>query len=54
MTMKVKAIEKKLKFTKDPNDPYRCVMQPEQDCKNNKRSRLCSSYFLLLAEGEGL
>ena len=38
--MKVKAIEKKLKFTKDPNDPYRCVMQPEQDCKNNKRSRL--------------
>jgi hypothetical protein len=30
MTMKVKAIEKKLKFTKDPNDPYRCVMQPEQ------------------------
>ena len=30
MTMKVKAIEKKLKFTKAPNDPYRCVMQPEQ------------------------
>ena len=32
MTMKVKAIEKKLKFTKDPNDPgvYRYVMQPEQ------------------------
>ena len=30
MTMKVKAIEKKLKFTKDPNDPYRCVMQTEQ------------------------
>ena len=30
--MKVKAIEKKLKFTKDPNDPgvYRYVMQPEQ------------------------
>ena len=32
MTMKVKAIEKKLKFTKNPNDPgvYRYVMQPEQ------------------------
>ena len=32
MTMKVKAIEKKLKFTKDPNDPgvYRYVMQPER------------------------
>ena len=32
MTMKVKAIEKKLKFTKDPNDPgvYRYVMSPEQ------------------------
>ena len=32
MTMRVKAIEKKLKFTKDPNDPgvYRYVMQPEQ------------------------
>ena len=32
MTMNVKAIEKKLKFTKDPNDPgvYRYVMQPEQ------------------------
>ena len=30
--MKVKAVEKKLKFTKDPNDPgvYRYVMQPEQ------------------------
>ena len=32
MTMKVKAIEKKLKFTKDENDPgvYRYVMSPEQ------------------------
>ena len=32
MTMKVKAIEKKLKFTKDENDPgvYRYVLQPEQ------------------------
>ena len=32
MTMKVKAIEKKLKFTKDENDAgiYRYVMQPEQ------------------------
>jgi predicted histone-like DNA-binding protein len=31
MAMKVKAIEKKLKFTKDENDPgvYRYVMQPE-------------------------
>ena len=31
MTMKVKAVEKKLKFTKDPNDPgvYRYVMSPE-------------------------
>ena len=30
--MKVKAIEKKLKFTKDENDPgvYRYVLQPEQ------------------------
>ena len=30
--MKVKAVEKKLKFTKDPNDPgvYRYVMSPEQ------------------------
>ena len=32
MTMKVKAIEKKLKFTKNPNDPgvWRYVMSPEQ------------------------
>ena len=32
MTMKVKAIEKKLKFTKDENDPgvYRYVLTPEQ------------------------
>ena len=33
MTMKVKAIEKKQKFTKDPNAApgvYRYVMQPEQ------------------------
>ena len=32
MTMKVKAIEKKLKFTKDENDPgvWRYVMTPEQ------------------------
>jgi hypothetical protein len=32
MTMKVKAIEKKLKFTKDENDPgvWRYVMSPEQ------------------------
>ena len=32
MTMKVKAIEKKLKFTKDANDPgvWRYVMTPEQ------------------------
>ena len=32
MTMKVKAVEKKLKFTKNENDPgiYRYVMQPEQ------------------------
>ena len=32
MTMKVKAIEKKLKFTKDENDSgvYRYVMSPEQ------------------------
>jgi hypothetical protein len=31
MAMKVKAIEKKLKFTKDENDPgvWRYVMQPE-------------------------
>ena len=31
MTKKVKAIEKKLKFSKDPNDPgvYRYVMSPE-------------------------
>ena len=32
MTMKVKAVEKKLKFTKDENDPgvWRYVMTPEQ------------------------
>ena len=32
MTMKVKAIEKKLKFTKDPNDAgvYRYVMSLSQ------------------------
>ena len=32
MTMKVKAVEKKLKFTKDANDPgvWRYVMTPEQ------------------------
>ena len=39
MTMKVKAIEKKLKFTKDPNDPgvYRYVMQPEQYSNLNQK-----------------
>ena len=39
MTMKVKAIEKKLKFTKDPNDPgvYRYVMQPEQYSSLNQK-----------------
>jgi hypothetical protein len=32
MTMKVKAVEKKLKFTKNENDPgvWRYVMTPEQ------------------------
>ena len=39
MTMKVKAIEKKLKFTKDPNDPgvYRYVMSPEQYSSLNQK-----------------
>ena len=39
MTMKVKAIERKLKFTKDPNDPgvYRYVMQPEQYSSLNQK-----------------
>ena len=39
MTMKVKAIEKKLKFTKDPNDPgvYRYVMSPEQYSNLNQK-----------------
>ena len=37
--MKVKAIEKKLKFTKDPNDPgvYRYVMSPEQYSSLNQK-----------------
>jgi predicted histone-like DNA-binding protein len=37
--MKVKAIEKKLKFTKDPNDPgvYRYVMSPEQYSNLNQK-----------------
>ena len=36
--MKVKAVEKKLKFTKDPNDPgvYRYVMSPEQYSSQNQ------------------
>ena len=39
MTMKVKAIEKKLKFTKDPNDPgvYRYVMSPEMYSSLNQK-----------------
>ena len=39
MTMKVKAIEKKLKFTKDPNDPgvYCYVMSPEQYSSLNQK-----------------
>ena len=39
MTMRVKAIEKKLKFTKDPNDPgvYRYVMSPEQYSSLNQK-----------------
>jgi predicted histone-like DNA-binding protein len=37
--MKVKAIEKKLKFTKNPNDPgvYRYVMSPEQYSSLNQK-----------------
>ena len=39
MTMKVKAVEKKLKFTKDPNDSgvYRYVMSPEQYSSLNQK-----------------
>ena len=39
MTMKVKAIEKKLKFSNDPNDPgvYRYVMSPEQYSSLNQK-----------------
>ena len=39
MTMKVKAVEKKLKFTKDENDPgvYRYVMSPEQYSSLNQK-----------------
>ena len=39
MTMKVKAVEKKLKFSKDPNDPgvYRYVMSPEQYSNLNQK-----------------
>ena len=39
MTMKVKAVEKELKFTKDPNDPgvYRYVMSPEQYSSLNQK-----------------
>ena len=39
MTMKVKAIEKKLKFTKDENDPgvWRYVMSPEQYSSLNQK-----------------
>ena len=37
--MKVKAVEKKLKFSKDPNDPgvYRYVMSPEQYSSLNQK-----------------
>ena len=37
--MKVKAVEKKLKFTKDPNDPgvWRYVMSPEQYSSLNQK-----------------
>ena len=39
MTMRVRAIEKKLKFTKDPNDAgvYRYVMSPEQYSSLNQK-----------------
>ena len=39
MTMKVKAIEKKLKFTKNENDPgvWRYVMSPEQYSSLNQK-----------------
>ena len=39
MTMKVKAVEKKLKFTKDANDPgvWRYVMSPEQYSSLNQK-----------------
>ena len=39
MAMKVKAVEKKLKFTKDPNDAgvYRYVMSPEQYSSLNQK-----------------
>ena len=39
MTIKVKAIEKKLKFSKDPNAPgvYRYVMSPEQYSSLNQK-----------------
>ena len=39
MTMKVKAVEKKLKFTKDENDPgvWRYVMSPEQYSSLNQK-----------------
>ncbi len=39
MTMKVKAIERKLKFTKDENDPgvWRYVMSPEQYSSLNQK-----------------
>ena len=37
--MKVKAVEKKLKFTKEPNDPdvFRYVMSPEQYSSLNQK-----------------
>ena len=55
MTMKVKAIEKKLKFTKDPNDAgvYRYVMSPEQYSSLNQKKVIkeaalrCGVSFLL-------
>ena len=39
MAMKVKAIEKKLKFTKDENDPgvWRYVMSPEMSSSLNQK-----------------
>ena len=56
MTMKVKAVEKKLKFTKDENDPgvYRYVMSPEQYSSLNQKKVIKEAALGSLGDRHGV